>query len=43
MVFDRKEMNRVTEEILEDNGIAPTRRGSADVLRVWSRGTAPAK
>ena len=39
LVFDRKEMARVTEEIMEDNGIAPTRRGSAEVLRVWKRGT----
>jgi S1-C subfamily serine protease len=39
LVFDRKEMDRVTEEILEEHGIAPTRRGSAEVLRVWKRGT----
>jgi S1-C subfamily serine protease len=43
MVFDRKEMNGATEEIMEDNGIAPTRRGSAEVLKAWNRGTAPAK
>jgi S1-C subfamily serine protease len=40
LVFDRKEMDRVTEEILEENGIAPTRRGSGEVLRVWNRGAA---
>src|SRR5262249_36479941 len=28
LVFDREEMNRVTDEIMEDNGIAPSRRGS---------------
>jgi S1-C subfamily serine protease len=38
MVFDRKEMNRVTEEIMEDNGIAPTRRASEEVLKVWNKG-----
>lgn len=37
LVFDRKEMDRVTEEILEENGIAPTRRGSADALKAWNR------
>jgi S1-C subfamily serine protease len=40
LVFDRKEMDRVTEEIMEENGIAPTRRGSAEVLRAWNRGAA---
>jgi S1-C subfamily serine protease len=43
LVFDRKEMNRVTEEIMEDNGIAPTRRGSKDVLQVWKKRPALAK
>jgi hypothetical protein len=37
LVFDRQEMNRVTEEIMEEHDIAPTRRGSAEVLRVWKR------
>jgi S1-C subfamily serine protease len=41
LVFDRKEMNRVTKEIMEDNGIAPTRRGSEEVLKVWTRRAAP--
>jgi hypothetical protein len=37
LVFDRKEMDRATEEILEDNGIAASRRGSDDLLRVWKQ------
>jgi S1-C subfamily serine protease len=40
MVFGRKEMDRVTEDILEENGIAPSRRGSADMLKAWKK---PAK
>jgi hypothetical protein len=36
-------MNRVTEEIMEENGIAPTRRGSEEVLKVWKKGMAPPK
>jgi hypothetical protein len=43
LVFDRKEMDRVTEEILEENGIAPSRRGSADMLKTWKQKTAPAR
>ncbi len=35
LVFDRQEMERATEEILEDNGIAVTRRGSAELLKLW--------
>jgi S1-C subfamily serine protease len=35
LVFDRKEMDKVTEEILEENGIAPSRRGSKDMLHLW--------
>ncbi len=35
LVFDRQEMDRATEEILEDNGIAASRRGSEDMLRAW--------
>lgn len=38
MVFDRKELSRVTEEILEDNSIPLTRRGSADMLKIWKEG-----
>jgi S1-C subfamily serine protease len=41
LVFDRKEMDKVTEEIMEENGIAPTRRGSEDVLKTWNKGAAP--
>ena len=37
LVFDRKEMDKVTEEILEENGIALSRRGSADMLQVWKK------
>jgi S1-C subfamily serine protease len=37
LVFDRAEMDRATEEILEDNGIAASRRGSDDMLRVWKQ------
>jgi hypothetical protein len=42
LVFDRVEMARATAEILEDHGIAPGRRGSADMLRVWQAKTVPA-
>jgi len=35
LVFNREDMNRATDEILEDNGISPNRRGSEDVLKVW--------
>jgi S1-C subfamily serine protease len=38
LVFDRKEMDRVTEEIMEDNGIAPTRRGSEEMQKTWNKG-----
>jgi hypothetical protein len=41
LVFDRKEMNSVTEEIMEENGIAPTRRGSQEVLKVWEKRPVP--
>jgi S1-C subfamily serine protease len=41
LVFDRKEMDRVTEDILEENGIAPTRRGSEEALRAWNKKAAP--
>ncbi len=33
LVFDRKEMDKATDEVLDENGIA--RRGSADVMKVW--------
>lgn len=35
LVFDRKEMDKATEEILDENGIAPSRRASADLTKVW--------
>jgi len=38
MVFHRQEMADSTEEILEDNGIRPARRGSEDMLKVWNQG-----
>jgi S1-C subfamily serine protease len=41
LVFDRKEMNSVTEEIMEENGIAPRRRGSPEVLKVWEKRPVP--
>jgi S1-C subfamily serine protease len=41
LVFRRKEMARATEEILEDAGIAPARRGSRDMLKVWNKGVTP--
>jgi hypothetical protein len=37
LVFDRKEMDKVTEDILEENGIAPSHRGSADMIQVWKK------
>jgi S1-C subfamily serine protease len=41
LVFRRTEMARATEEILDDAGIAPGRRGSRDMVEVWNRGTTP--
>jgi S1-C subfamily serine protease len=35
LVFDRAQMNQITEEIMDDNGISSGRRGSPDMLRVW--------
>jgi hypothetical protein len=35
LVFNRKEMEKATEEILDENGIAPARRASADVMKIW--------
>jgi hypothetical protein len=37
LVFKRLEMDKATNEILEDNGILATRRGSADMLKVWEK------
>jgi hypothetical protein len=42
LVFNRAEMDKATAEVLEDNGIAPGRRCSEDMLRVWkTKGSAP--
>jgi S1-C subfamily serine protease len=41
LVFRRMEMNKATEDVLEDAGIAPSRRGSKDMLRVWNNGRPP--
>ena len=35
LVFDKNDLERATGEIMEDQGIAPARRGSADVLKIW--------
>jgi S1-C subfamily serine protease len=43
LVFRRAEMEKATEEILEDNGISGSRRGSADMLKVWKRERAAAR
>ena len=43
LVFKRKEMSKATEEILEDAGIAPSKRGSRDMLKVWNKGLNPAR
>jgi S1-C subfamily serine protease len=37
LVFRRADMERATHEVMEDNGIPPTRRGSKDMLAVWNR------
>jgi S1-C subfamily serine protease len=37
LVFRRTEMNRATNEILEEAGIAPSRRASRDMLAVWNK------
>jgi S1-C subfamily serine protease len=42
LVFLRQEMERATEEILEENGIAATRRGSAELLKLWKANAKPA-
>jgi S1-C subfamily serine protease len=42
LVFNRREMDRATEEVMEENGIPPSRRGSEDMLAVWKRKSPPA-
>src|SRR5262245_38431340 len=41
LVFRRDELTKATEEILEDNGISPNRRGSEELLKVWKQPKAP--
>ncbi|HVS38065.1 MAG TPA: trypsin-like peptidase domain-containing protein, partial [Gemmataceae bacterium] len=36
LVFDRKEMEKATEEILDENGIG--HRGSPELLKIWNSG-----
>ena len=43
LVFRRAEMNKATNEILEDAGIAGSRRGSRDMLAVWKKGPATSR
>jgi S1-C subfamily serine protease len=43
LVFRRAEIDRATEEILEENGIPPNRRGSEDTLKVWKQTGPPKK
>jgi S1-C subfamily serine protease len=40
LVFRRAEMNKATRDILEDAGIAASRRGSKDMLAVWNKSAA---
>ncbi|MBI1832260.1 MAG: trypsin-like peptidase domain-containing protein [Planctomycetes bacterium] len=35
MVFDRVEMENATEQLIEELGIAPTRRGSPELMEAW--------
>jgi hypothetical protein len=37
LVFRREEMDKAIDEVLDDNGISPNRRGSEDELKVWQR------
>lgn len=43
LVFRRKELSEATEAVLEEAGIAPSRRGSKDMLREWKKRVRPAK
>ncbi len=43
LVFRRDEMERATDEILEDNGISPARRGSEEVVKLWKEKRKSAK
>lgn len=35
MVFDRTEMENATEQLIEELGIAPARRGSPELMEIW--------
>jgi hypothetical protein len=43
LAFQRAELEKATESILEDQGIAVTRRGSPDMLKVWKAKGAPGR
>jgi S1-C subfamily serine protease len=40
LVFSRQELEEATTDILEDHGIAATRRGSPELLKLWKARTA---
>lgn len=42
LVFDQKQIESITESILEDNGIAPGKRGSKEAMKLWNE-TKPGK
>ncbi|HEY2847389.1 MAG TPA: hypothetical protein VGI80_06175, partial [Pyrinomonadaceae bacterium] len=37
LIFRRDEIEKATDEILEDNGINPTRRGSEELVKIWKQ------
>jgi S1-C subfamily serine protease len=37
LVFNRADMNKATDDILDDQGISPARRGSEEMLKVWRK------
>jgi hypothetical protein len=37
LVFNRQELDRATEQIMEDNGISANRRGSEALMQVWKQ------
>jgi S1-C subfamily serine protease len=43
LVFDRKELGKVTDNILEENGIPANRRGSPDMLKIWKASSGTGK
>ncbi len=36
LVIDQKQIESITESILEDNGIAPGKRGSKEAMKIWN-------